>query len=133
MQAMKLTYNNRNKSSIQGVTRERKGERLLELPLPALVSGEDAHGRKFNEKIELLAISSDLAKFKLRAPVGIETSLKLQLNIPATPLLFHPLYLEVSGHVSRIEIENHKYRHQVISLELERKFQLRTVNQAVYS
>ncbi len=130
---MKLTSNNKHKTSIQSVTKERKGERLLELPLPALVSGENAHGQKFNEKIELLAISSDLAKFKLRAPVGIDTSLRLRLNIPATPLLIHPLFLEVSGQVSRIEFENHKQRHQVISLELERKFQLRTANQKVCS
>lgn len=122
------TSNNNNKSSIQGVTGERKGERLLELPLPALVSGESAEGRKFKENIELLVMSSDLARFKLKTPVGIGTVLRLSLNIPATPLLIHPLYLEVSGQVSRIEIDGQKDYFQLVTLELERKFQLQAVS-----
>jgi hypothetical protein len=127
MEVMK-TSNNNNKSSIQGVTGERKGERLLELPLPALVSGESAEGRKFKENIELLVMSSDLARFKLKTPVGIGTVLRLSLNIPATPLLIHPLYLEVSGQVSRIEIDGQKDYFQLVTLELERKFQLQAVS-----
>lgn len=125
---MKLTSNNKHKTSIQSVTKERKGERLLELPLPALVSGESAEGRKFKENIELLVMSSDLARFKLKTPVGIGTVLRLSLNIPATPLLIHPLYLEVSGQVSRIEIDGQKDYFQLVTLELERKFQLQAVS-----
>lgn len=113
-----------NKSSIQGVTGERRGERLLELSLPALVLGENASGRKFRESTELLAISSETARFRLRTPVRIGTVLKLSLDIPATPLLIHPLHLEISGQVSKVEFNGQKSFQQLVTLELRKKFQL---------
>ncbi|MBC7348377.1 MAG: hypothetical protein H5U05_00220 [Candidatus Aminicenantes bacterium] len=113
-----------NKSSIQGVTGERKGERLLELSLPALVFGENASGRQFKETTELLAISSERARFQLKTPVRIGTVLKLSLDIPATPLLVHPLHLEISGQVSQIEFNGQKNFLQLVTVELGKKFQL---------
>ncbi len=113
-----------NKSSIQGVTGERRGERQLELSLPALVLGENATGRKFRETTELLSISSEVARFRLKNQVKIGTVLKLSLDIPATPLLIHPLHLEISGQVARIEYNGEKAYQQLITLELGKKFQL---------
>jgi len=115
---------NMNKTSIQGVTEERKGERLLELSLPALVMGENASGRQFKETTELLAISSERARFQLKTPVRIGTVLKLSLNIPATTLLVHPLHLEISGQVSQIEFNGQKNFLQLVTVELGKKFQL---------
>ncbi|HAR36001.1 MAG TPA: hypothetical protein DCR87_03690 [Acidobacteria bacterium] len=115
---------NMNKPSIQGVTEERKGERLLELSLPALVMGENASGRQFKETTELLAISSERARFQLKTPVRIGTVLKLSLNIPATTLLVHPLHLEISGQVSQIEFNGQKNFLQLVTVELGKKFQL---------
>lgn len=115
---------NLNKSSIQGVTGERRGERQLELSLPALVLGENAAGRKFKETTELLSISSEMARFCLKNPVKIGTVLKLSLEIPATAMLIHPLHLEISGQVVRVEFNDQNALRQLVTLELRKKFQL---------
>lgn len=115
---------NINKSSIQGATGERRGERLLELSLPALVLGENASGRKFRETTELLSISAEVARFRLKNPVKIGTVLKLSLEIPATALLIHPLHLEISGQVTQVEFNGEKTYQQLVTLELGKKFQL---------
>ncbi len=115
---------NLNKSSIQGVTGERRGERQLELSLPALVLGENAAGRKFKETTELLSISSEMARFRLKNPVKIGTVLKLSLEIPATAMLIHPLHLEISGQVVRVEFNDQNALRQLVTLELRKKFQL---------
>ncbi|MGB9893027.1 MAG: hypothetical protein ACPLRA_01340 [Candidatus Saccharicenans sp.] len=118
-------YKNQNNiSSIQGVTGERKGERLLDLSLPALVSGENASGRRFKEKTELTAISSEQATFSLKNPVKIGSQLQLILNVPATPLLIHPLRLEISGQVSLVEINGSRKFNQLVTIRLEKKFRL---------
>ncbi|MCX8160062.1 MAG: hypothetical protein N3G18_03910 [Candidatus Saccharicenans sp.] len=121
---------NINKSSIQGVTEERRGERLLELSLPALVLGENATGRKFKETTELLSISSEMARFRLKNPVKIGTVLRLSLEIPATALLVHPLHLEISGQVARVEFNGQEDFPQLVTLELRKKFQLQPAGQA---
>ncbi|MDI6697909.1 MAG: hypothetical protein QME85_03095 [Candidatus Saccharicenans sp.] len=115
---------NLNKSSIQGVTGERRGERQLELSLPALVLGENAGGRKFKETTELLSISSEIARFGLKNQVKIGTVLKLSLEIPATAMLIHPLHLEISGQVVRVEFNGQNTSRQLVTLELRKKFQL---------
>lgn len=125
-----LFEQNANKSSIQGVTGERRGERLLELSLPALVLGENASGRKFRETTELLSISAEVARFRLKNPVKIGTVLKLSLEIPATPLLIHPLHLEISGQVTRVEFNMEKTYQQLVTLELGKKFQLQPASPA---
>ncbi|MCR4395760.1 MAG: hypothetical protein NUW07_03385 [Candidatus Saccharicenans sp.] len=119
-----ILTNNANKSSIQGVGEERKGERLLKLSLPALVMGENASGRQFKENTELLSISSEKARFQLKTPIRIGTVLKLSLDIPATPLLVHPLHLEISGQVSQVEFNGQKNFLQLVTVELGKKFQL---------
>ncbi len=119
-----------NKSSIQGATGERRGERLLELSLPALVLGENASGRKFRETTELLSISSEVARFRLKNPVKIGTVLKLSLEIPATTLLIYPLHLEISGQVARLEFNMEKPYQQLVTLELGKKFQLQPASRA---
>jgi len=113
-----------NRSSIQGVTEERKGERLLDLSLPALVIGENALGRKFREKTELAAISSEQATFRLKNLVKIGALLKVILEIPATPLLIHPLRLEISGQVSLVENNGNRKSRQLVTIELEKRFRL---------
>jgi hypothetical protein len=116
------------KSSIQGVTGDRKGERLLSLSLPALVVGQSASGRKFKETTEIISISSELACFRLKTAVKIGSPLKLTLEIPATAFLLHPLKLEVSGTISRIEFNGGKKFSQLVTIELDRHFQLSPAN-----
>lgn len=127
MDDMKNVIDNINKSSIQGVTEERRGERLLELSLPALVMGQNASGRQFKETTELQEISAELARFPLKTPIKVGTELKLSLKIPATPLLVYPLYLELSGPVSQVEFNGQKNFLQMVTVELGKKFELRPV------
>ncbi len=121
---MKPEVYKNNKTSIQGVTGERKGERLLDLSLPALVSGESASRKKFREATEIISISAEKALFRLKTPVQIGTSLRLSLKVPATTFLLHPLQIELSGQVSRIESNGQKNCLQLITLELDKKFQI---------
>jgi len=122
-----LNYNH-HESSIQGVTGDQKGERLLELSLPALVMGQKATGKRFQESTELLSISSEQARFLLKAPIKIGALLKLSLKVPATPFLIYPLKLQVSGRVSRVEIDGHKKFVQLVTIRLERRFKLQAVS-----
>ncbi|MBC7361120.1 MAG: hypothetical protein H5U06_02375 [Candidatus Aminicenantes bacterium] len=122
-----------NKSSIQGVTGDRKRECLLELSLLTLVVGENASGKKFKENTELMTISSKQASFRLKTPVKIGTPLKLTLNVPATLFLIHPLKLEISGKISRVEINSDKKFLQLVTIELDRRFQLHPVSQTSHN
>lgn len=114
-----------DKSSIQDATGDRQGERLLELSLPALVLGKKISGRSFSEKTELIAINSKLVTFLLKTPVKIGSSLKLAINIPATALLIYPLKLELKGQVARLELDEKKKLVQLVTVELDHKFELR--------
>lgn len=114
-----------DKSSIQDATGDRQGERLLELSLPALVLGKKISGRSFSEKTELIAINSKLVTFLLKTPVKIGSSLKLAINIPATALLIYPLKLELKGQVARLELDEKKNLVQLVTVELDHKFELR--------
>jgi len=124
---MKEVLNGRyeDKSSIQDATGDRQGERLLEFSLPALVLGKKISGRSFSEKTELIAINSKLVTFFLKTRVKIGSSLKLAINIPATALLIYPLKLELKGQVARLELNEKKNRAQLVTVELDHKFELR--------
>ncbi|HAV41570.1 MAG TPA: hypothetical protein DCW97_04075 [Acidobacteria bacterium] len=120
-----LNRRHQDKSSIQDATGDRQGERLLELSLPALVLGKKISGRSFSEKTELIAINSKLVTFLLKTPVKIGSSLKLAINIPATALLIYPLKLELKGQVARLELDEKKNLVQLVTVELDHKFELR--------
>jgi hypothetical protein len=124
---MKEVLNRRyeDKSSIQDATGDRRGERVLELSLPALVLGKKISGRSFSEETELIAINSRLVTFFLKTPVKIGCSLKITINIPATALLIYPLKLELKGQVARLKLEQQKSRLQLVTVELDHKFELR--------
>jgi hypothetical protein len=115
-----------NKSSIQDATGDWRGERLLQLSLPALVQGEKASGQSFLEETELIAINSKIVTFLLKTPVRIGCPLKIAINIPATALLIHPLRLEIKGQVARLELDGQKKPSQLVTVELDNKFELRS-------
>ncbi len=117
-----------NKTSIQGVTGYRRGELPLELSLPALVEGENASGRKFKETTELLEASAQEARFYLKTPVRIGSFLRLSMKIPATPLLIHPLLLEISGEVKKVELNGQGRSGHLVTLELSRKYRLQPLS-----
>ncbi|MBC7364983.1 MAG: hypothetical protein H5U07_10685 [Candidatus Aminicenantes bacterium] len=117
----------KNKPSIQGVTGDRKRERLLKLSLPALVKGQNALGRSFEEKTEIKAISAEQAHLFLRNPVQVGSQLLLIINVPATVMLLHPIRMELSGQVSKVEMKKIGRRNfQQLVLKLQPHYKIRT-------
>jgi hypothetical protein len=116
----------KNKPSIQGVTGDRKRERLLELSLPALVKGQNAFGRSFEENAEIKAISAEQAQLLLRNPVQVGSQLRLVINVPATVMLVHPIRMELCGQVSKVEMKKIGRRNfQQLVLKLQSRYEIR--------
>jgi len=122
----KLNKRNKDKSSNQDATGDWRGERLLQLSLPALVQGEKASCQRFCEETELITINSKIVTFLLKAPVRIGCPLKIAINIPATAFLIYPLRLELRGQVARLELDGQKKPTQLVTVELDHKFELRS-------
>jgi hypothetical protein len=117
-----------HKPSIQGATKVSKRERSFELSLPALVSGNDVKGKKFEENTKVLSISAQNALFWLRSKVLIGTSLLVNLQIPKTIILENRLNLMVSGTVKLIQANTNKKNNQLISIQLDRTFKIRSTD-----
>lgn len=118
------TIGHADKSIIQGEAKGKKRERIFQLSLPTLVTGKNAAGDEFEERIRLLAISSQQASLWLTSPVTIGTKLKLSLVIPKTLILKNHLNLFVSGEVSFIEgsLDNNAKQH--VSIELDKSYRI---------
>ena len=112
------------KSSIQGAARVAKRERSFKLSLPALVTGIDAYGNKFQERTELSSISSQEAIFWLNSGVTIGTELSLYLDIPKTLILENQLKLMISGRVIYVKAEGNKKKKQLISVRLAKNYKI---------
>lgn len=112
------------KPLIQGAARIKEGEQQFKLSLPALVKGINAQGKKFQEQTELLSISSEKAILWLDSHVTIGSLLDVSLDIPKTLILETPLKLLVSGKVNFIQKKNKNNKNQLISVQLNKKFQI---------
>ena len=117
-----------HKPSIQGATKVSKRERSFELSLPALVSGNDVKGKKFEENTKVLSISAQNALFWLRSKVLIGTPLNVNLQIPKTIILENRLNLLVSGTVKLVQANSNKKNNQLISIQLDRTFKIRATD-----
>jgi hypothetical protein len=117
-----------HKPSIQGATKVSKRERSFELSLPALVSGNDVKGKKFEENTKVLSISAQNALFWLRSKVLIGTPLNVSLQIPKTIILENRLNLLVSGTVKLVQANSNKKNNQLISIQLDRTFKIRATD-----
>jgi hypothetical protein len=115
-----------HKPSIQGAAKVSKRERSFELSLPALVSGNDVKGKKFEENTKVLSISSQNALFWLKSKVLIGTPLSVSLQIPKTIILENRLNLMVSGTVRLVQANTNKKDNQLISVQLDRTFKIRS-------
>ena len=115
-----------HKPSIQGAAKVSKRERSFELSLPALVSGNDVKGKKFEENTKVLSISSQNALFWLKSKVLIGTPLSVSLQIPKTIILENRLNLMVSGIVKLVQANTNKKDNQLISVQLDRTFKIRS-------
>lgn len=114
-----------HKPSIQGAAKVSKRERSFELSLPALVSGNDVRGKKFEENTKILSISAQNALFWLRSKVLIGTPLNVNLQIPKTIILENRLNLMVSGTVKLVQANTNQKNNQLISIQLDRSFKIR--------
>jgi hypothetical protein len=115
-----------HKPSIQGATKVSKRERSFELSLPALVSGTDVKGKEFEENTKILSISAQIALFWLKSKVLIGTPLCMSLQIPKTIILENRLNLLVSGTVNLVQGNTNKKNNQLISVQLDRTFKIRS-------
>ena len=114
-----------HKPSIQGATKVSKRERSFELSLPALVSGDDVKGNKFEENTKILSISAQTALFWLKSKVLIGSPLCVCLQIPKTIILENRLDLVVSGTVKLVQANTNNKNNQLISVQLDRTFKIR--------
>ncbi len=110
--------------SFRGADGAAKRERTFELALPIVVKGTDAAGRRFEERTETAALSSQEAAFRLDAPVLIGAKVKLSLEIPRTLILEKPLRLFVSGAVVYVRAESGNGKAQYTIVRLERSYRL---------
>jgi hypothetical protein len=122
MRTERLSY----KPSIQGAARAAKRERSFELSLPALVTGQDAKGKKFEENTKILSISSQKALFWLKSKVLIGSSLDLSLLIPKTIILENRLNLSVSGKVVLVQANSSQNNHHLVSIQLDKTFKIKS-------
>ncbi len=128
IQAEMRTEKLSHKPSIQGAAKVSKRERAFELSLPALVSGSDVRGVEFEEDTKVLSISSQNALFWLRSKVLIGTPLCVSLQIPKTIILENRLNLVISGTVSLVQANSNKRNDQLISIQLDRNFKIRSTD-----
>lgn len=108
-----------------------KNERLLDttlqengfdMPLPTLVQGNDVSGAAFTEKTILSYISQNGSSFWLTTEVGMESELRLTVDLPTNLADDKDLKLLIKGHVIFIEApKNQNGRHRV-SLKFENKY-----------
>jgi len=113
-----------NDSSIQGMAKVTKGERIFKLSLPALVNGQDAKGKNFEERTELLSISSQLANLWLKSKVLIGSKLNIIVKIPRTLILEHRFNLHTSGEIIYIKADGSKEKKQMISIHLDKNYKI---------
>jgi hypothetical protein len=109
--------------SFRGATGVRR-ERAFDLSLLALVSGQDASGRRFEERTDISSISAQEVSFQLKTRVLVGSKLVLNLDVPRTLILEKPLRLLLSGSVVSASAEDGRGRRQNISALLDRTYKL---------
>jgi len=102
----------------------KKKEQAFMLSLPALVKGKDALEKEFREKTQIFHMSSEEVTFGLNRKVLVGSKLVIWLDIPRTLLLEKPLTLSVSGIVQLIKGEKQLKKKQLISIQLDKKYQI---------
>jgi hypothetical protein len=97
-------------------------ERAFDLSLPVLVSGQDASGRRFEERTDISSISAQEVSFRLRTRILVGSKIVLNLEVPRTLILEKPLRLLLSGSVVSASAEDVRGRRQNISAWLDRTY-----------
>lgn len=92
------------------------------LPLPTIVEGIDASGKKFQEKTTLSYISNSGSSFWLKTEVSVGIELRLTVDLPSKLSDDKDLKLVIKGEVIFLEApkkENSKLR---VSLKFNSKY-----------
>lgn len=111
--------------SFQGAAKAGKRERVFELSLPALVRGQEAAGRRFEEPTSICAISAQEVSFRLKSRLLIGSKVVIALDIPRTLILENPLRMVLSGAVFYVRFEaGANGQNQFVSVRLDRGFRL---------
>lgn len=95
---------------------------VFNLPLPTLVSGEDASGRSFQERTVLFYISDHGASFNLKSVLAIGARLKLVIDLPPSLAEDKNLKLVIKGRVALIEDQGAHSDRQRVSLRFESRY-----------
>lgn len=114
-----------SKSSPSALDRPPRRGQAFNLPLPTLVSGEDAGGQDFEERTVLFYISDSGASFNLSRRVLVGTRLKLSIDLPPSLSEDKDLKLVVNGRVALIEAAEAGACRQRVSLRLESRYIIR--------
>ena len=99
-------------------------ERTFDLSLPTLVSGQDASGRRFEERTDISSISAQEVFFGLKTRILVGSRVVLNLDVPRTLILEKPLRLLLSGSVVSASAEDGRARRQNVSAQLDRTYKL---------
>lgn len=92
--------------------------------MPALVSGQDASGRRFEERTDISSISAQEVSFRLKTRILVGSRVVLNLDVPRTLILEKPLRLLLSGSVLSASAEDDRGRRQNVSARLDRAYKL---------
>ena len=124
MSANKIHQNSTSDPDSEDLSRNGKQERSFEISLPAIVTGIDAAGKRFEERTDLHSISSQKASFWLRTPLMIGSKVILALDVPRTIILEKPLRLCLSGSVVFVRSDDGQGKKQFLSANLDRTYRL---------
>jgi len=111
-----------SKSSAVPPERADRRAQVFNLPLPTLVSGQDAVGRAFQERTVLYYISDHGASFNLSNLIGLGARLKLMIDLPPNLAEDKNLKLVITGRVALIEAGESSYGRQRVSLRFESRY-----------
>jgi len=111
---------------LRGAGAEARRERAFDLVLPALVSGEDASGKRFEERTDISSISAQEVLFRLRTRLIIGSRLAIHLDVPRTLILEKPLRLFLSGSVVSARADDGRGHRQNVAARLDRTYRLIT-------
>ena len=111
-----------SKSSPTPLDRHPRKGQVFSLPLPTLVSGQDAGGRDFQERTVLFYISDSGASFNLSRLPAPGARLRLAIDLPPSLSEDRSLKLIINGRVALIEAPEAGPGRQRISLRFESRY-----------
>ncbi len=111
-----------SRSSSSPLDKRPRKDQVFNLPLPTLVTGQDAFGRAIQERTVLFYISDHGASFNLKSIPVPGARLKLIIDLPPSLSEDKNLKLVINGRVALIEAPEPRSDRQRISLRFESRY-----------